>query len=105
MDDKIGPFYFSRKQLSYIRDGLYDAMWDIINTESDTKEIEELAGVIVDIIEATYFTDYPKEPIGGKNPYYCCSYCKKSDPEINGQIKNHAEWCEYRIKTLNLLNK
>jgi hypothetical protein len=47
-----------------------------------------------------YFTDYPTEPIGGRNPYYCCSYCKKSDPEINGQIKNHAEWCEYRINKI-----
>jgi hypothetical protein len=44
-----------------------------------------------------YYNDYPKEPIGGRNPYYCCSYCGKSDPEINGEIKNHHEWCEYRI--------
>jgi len=41
--------------------------------------------------------DYPKEPIGGGNPYYCCSYCKRSDPEINGYIGNHPEWCWYRI--------
>ncbi len=45
-----------------------------------------------------YYCDYPKEPIGGGNPYYCCSYCKISDPQINGQLTNHAEWCEYRIK-------
>jgi hypothetical protein len=45
-----------------------------------------------------YYDDYPKEPIGGGNPYYCCSYCKISDPQINGELKNHAEWCEYRIK-------
>lgn len=54
-------------------------------------------------IEEKYYTDYPKKPIGGRNPYYCCSYCKKSDPEINGQIKNHAEWCEYRIQKENEL--
>jgi len=45
-----------------------------------------------------YYDDYPKEPIGGGNPYYCCSYCKISDPQINGEIKNHAKWCEYRIE-------
>ena len=45
-----------------------------------------------------YYNDYPKEPIGGRNPYYCCSYCKISDPQINGEIKNHAKWCEYRIQ-------
>ena len=45
-----------------------------------------------------YYNDYPKEPIGGDNPYYCCSYCGISVPQINGQLKNHAEWCEYRIK-------
>lgn len=46
-----------------------------------------------------YYCDYPKEPIGGRNPYYRCSYCKISDPQINGQLRNRAEWCEYRIKT------
>jgi hypothetical protein len=43
-----------------------------------------------------YYTDYPREKISEKNPYYCCSYCKVSDPEINGQLKNHEEWCQYR---------
>jgi hypothetical protein len=52
-----------------------------------------------------YNTDYPKEPIGGKNPYYCCSFCKKTDPEINGQIKNHARWCQYRINKENKIRK
>lgn len=47
-----------------------------------------------------YYTDYPTEPIGGRNPYYRCSYCKISVPQINGQIKNHAEWCEYRINKM-----
>lgn len=45
-----------------------------------------------------YDTDYPSEPIGGDNPYWCCSICKKSHPEINGQIENHASWCSYRIR-------
>ena len=43
-----------------------------------------------------YHTDYPTEPIGDGNPYWCCSLCGRSVPVINGQIKNHAEWCEYR---------
>ena len=45
-----------------------------------------------------YYCDYPNEPIGGDNPYYRCSYCKISDPQINGYLENHQEWCEYRIK-------
>ena len=45
-----------------------------------------------------YYNDYPTEPIGGDNPYYRCSYCKISDPQINGYLENHEEWCEYRIE-------
>lgn len=40
--------------------------------------------------------DYENEPIGGGNPYYRCKHCKVSDPQINGRIEGHAEWCEYR---------
>ena len=47
-----------------------------------------------------YYTDYPTEPIGGGNPYYRCSYCKRSVPEINGYLERHAEWCEYRINKM-----
>jgi len=36
-----------------------------------------------------YYNDYPNEPIGGDNPYYRCSYCKISDPQINGYLENH----------------
>jgi hypothetical protein len=50
MNDKIGPLYFSRKELNYIRDGLWDLIWDRINTESDNKEIEKLANEVGDII-------------------------------------------------------
>lgn len=49
-NDKIGPVYFSRKELNYIRDGLWDLIWDRINTESDNKEIEKLANEVGDII-------------------------------------------------------
>jgi len=45
-----------------------------------------------------HYHDYPTEPIGGDNPYYRCSCCRISVPQINGQLKNHAEWCEYRIE-------
>lgn len=43
-----------------------------------------------------YYNDYPKEPIGGGNPYHCCAYCKVSSPAINGSLDKHLEWCEYR---------
>lgn len=41
--------------------------------------------------------NYPKKDIPG-NPYKGCSFCGKTDPEINGELTNHSEWCEYRIK-------
>ncbi len=40
--------------------------------------------------------DYPKEPMGGSNPYYCCTACGVSDPEINGEVENHMSWCQWR---------
>lgn len=46
----------------------------------------------------TYYSDYDNEPIGGSNPYYRCVHCKVSDPEINGRLEGHREWCKYRIK-------
>lgn len=48
--------------------------------------------------EKIYYYDYEKEPIGGGNPYYRCTDCKISDPQINGRLDGHAEWCEYRIQ-------
>lgn len=45
--------------------------------------------------------NYPSEPIGGSNPYQRCIYCKRSAPEINGEIKNHYQDCEWRIKMEN----
>lgn len=43
-----------------------------------------------------YDSGYENEPIGGGNPYYRCVHCKISDPQINGEINNHAVACEYR---------
>lgn len=48
---------------------------------------------------AEYHSDYPSVPTEDRdNPYYMCAHCSRTDPQINGEIKNHAEWCEYRIK-------
>lgn len=47
----------------------------------------------------TYDTGYPKSKIGG-NFYMQCSECGVSEPEINGNIYNHREWCLYRIRKL-----
>lgn len=44
-----------------------------------------------------YYSDYPNEPIGRGNPYYRCVYCKRADPEINGDIMKHESFCKYRI--------
>ena len=44
-----------------------------------------------------YYDDYPKEKIGKRNPYYCCIYCKRSAPEINGTLSKHSIHCQYRI--------
>ena len=43
-----------------------------------------------------YHADYPTRPIGGGNPYHCCSMCGRSDPSINGRIEGHAVDCLYR---------
>lgn len=43
-----------------------------------------------------YYNDYPTKPIGDGNPYSCCSYCEVSEPEINGRLEEHREWCTYR---------
>lgn len=43
-----------------------------------------------------YDANYPKKPMGGGNPYYACAYCGITDPQINGNVKNHSSFCEYR---------
>jgi hypothetical protein len=44
-----------------------------------------------------YWHDYPNEPIGGGNPYYMCSDCGISDPQINGRLRGHRSDCEWRL--------
>ena len=44
----------------------------------------------------TYDSNYPKKRMSGSNPYYACAYCGITDPQINGNIKNHASYCEYK---------
>lgn len=43
------------------------------------------------------YSEEKMEPIGGGNPYRCCVYCKRSEPEINGRIEGHDPWCKYRL--------
>lgn len=45
-----------------------------------------------------YYTNYPKEPIGSGNPYYRCSFCGVSDPQINGNLNGHLDDCEWATK-------
>ena len=52
-----------------------------------------------------YFCDYPNEKIGGGNPYSRCSFCKISDPEINGQLKNHSDYCLWAMAKFDELQK
>ena len=49
-------------------------------------------------LPSIYDCHYPTEPIGGGNPYYRCVFCKKTDPQINGVLENHAKNCDYRIQ-------
>jgi hypothetical protein len=51
----------------------------------------------------SYDDDYPKSRIGGNNPYMKCTECGVSQPEINGNIYNHEEWCSYRIRKVSEL--
>jgi hypothetical protein len=46
----------------------------------------------------TYYTDYPKKKMPDPNPYYCCACCSVTDPQINGRLDRHREFCEYRAK-------
>ena len=48
--------------------------------------------------EGEYICDYPNRKIGKGNPYYKCVYCGVSDPEINGQLSNHASHCSWAMK-------
>lgn len=52
-----------------------------------------------------YCTDYPSEPIGADNPYYCCSSCGRSDPQINGRLDGHHDFCEWAKKKKDDISK
>jgi hypothetical protein len=78
------------------RFGLFDNVTG--NEKSLTEVIENMSANNKKQNIEVYYSDYPNEPIGGDNPYYCCSYCKRSDPEINGRLEKHSEYCEYRLK-------
>lgn len=43
------------------------------------------------------YHDFPKAPIGGRNPYQCCTQCGNSEPAINGRLEGHSSMCGYRL--------
>jgi hypothetical protein len=56
-----------------------------------------------DPTDPDYDPTYPSEPIGGGNPYYRCTACKKSGPSINGRLSRHWSGCEWvRVRQLEL---
>lgn len=57
------------------------------------------------IDDTPYAHHYENEPIGGGNPYYCCSSCGISDPQINGSLAGHAEDCEWKNSKIKQLIK
>lgn len=57
------------------------------------------------VIDYGPYLDYPTKPIGGGNPYYCCSSCGISDPQINGTLSRHGQGCKWVVlKRLELLS-
>ncbi len=49
--------------------------------------------------------DYPHKPIGGTNPYHCCSLCGRSTPEVYNHLEKHNPYCLYRRGKEALLTK
>lgn len=45
-----------------------------------------------------YDSGYNNKPIGGDNPYYACTKCGISDPQINGSVFNHGRGCKYALR-------
>jgi hypothetical protein len=45
-----------------------------------------------------FYDNFPKEPIGGNNPYWRCSECKKSVPSINYRRSGHYQHCSHYSK-------
>lgn len=38
---------------------------------------------------------YPKVPVGGRNPYWCCEACGATDPQINGTLSGYFTGCSW----------
>jgi hypothetical protein len=45
---------------------------------------------------SVYYHDYPTKKIGRGNPYSQCVFCGRSDPDINGRLERHNDYCLYR---------
>jgi len=74
----------------------------------NTENTDELKKVIEDL-EAEYPEHYPTKPVGGRNPYYKCIYCEKTDPQISIDRDNgtsghyeHCDWVKGRKKIVSL---
>ena len=51
-----------------------------------------------------YFSNYPKKPMGGGNPYWYCESCGRTDPEINGNLDGHMNHCAWAANTRVLID-
>lgn len=63
------------------------------------KEMEDMKEQIC----SELYYDYPKVPIGGGNPYYCCASCGRSNPDINGKLSGHNEDCAW-VKSMRIIS-
>ncbi len=43
-----------------------------------------------------YDDSYPSIPSGRGNPYRRCVSCRRTAPDINGEVERHYSWCAWR---------
>jgi len=88
------------KQLTY-EESILVSQKAILEKYSNIEQEELQFHLTEDELETfSGFYDYDNKPIGGDNPYYECSCCGISDPQINSYLFNHSEYCDYRENTI-----